>query len=171
MPPPARCSPHQRREHRLRRRIERGGRLIEQPERPLGTRSAGRATAAAAARPRDSRPAGRRVAETGGRQGVGDALAGPPPRKSRPEGEVFGDRERRLERIQVARIVALLGEREFAVAPIQVKATAARPHQPGDQAQQRRFAGPVRPGEHEGSAGRYRETEIGEDFTPAALTG
>ena len=60
MPPPARCSRIRSASMRLRRGVERRGRLVEQPERPLAPRSAARSTAAAAGRPRDRRPAGRR---------------------------------------------------------------------------------------------------------------
>ncbi len=89
----------------------------------------------------------------------------------RPEREVFRHRQRALEGILVAAIVALLANRGFRVTAFQRQPAGFRPHKPRDQAQQARLAGAVRTGDLHGLAGGHGEAEIGEDDAAAALAG
>src|SRR3569833_4304652 len=100
---------HQRYKHRLTRSIERGGRLIQQPERPRRCEQPCQRQAAALT----GRESGRRqlagVAESDG----GEAIAARAPRHAAeevgPERKVLSHAERRLERVAVAEIMRLLG--------------------------------------------------------------
>ena len=137
---------HQLGQPRLRRRVERRGRLVEQPDRPLDRDQ-----------PRDRQPPplpgrqiGRRqVGERGelDRRQRGRRRRRRPPEILGPELQVFGDRQRRLQRVLVAEIMRLLGDAcASASPPVEREPPAGEPHQPGDHAQQRGFAGAVAAG-------------------------
>ena len=121
MPPPARWLRMSTREHRLRRRIERRGRLVQQPERAIHRDQ-----------PRDRQP----PPLAGGKIGGGKVAMPPSPTPSsagdrgvaaeiaRPE-RSFRDGERQLERVLVAQIVRLLAEGGVAVAAFKSSRPAA----------------------------------------------
>ena len=107
--------PHQPGERAWRLAVERRGRLVEQPERPLDGQQAGDATAAAAARPTGRRRAGR--PEPQARRGQSAVRTGSRAAEiARPESQVFGDRQRRLQRVLVAEIMGLFGDGQLGVA-------------------------------------------------------
>ena len=62
----------------------------------------------------------------------------------------------------------LLGERGLGGAAVESEAPAGEPHQPGDHAQQRGFAGAVAAGHQQGLAAVEAEIEPGKDLAPAA---
>ena len=138
-PPPARCARIRSASTLLRGRIERRGRLVEQPDRARRRRSAVRARGAAAGRPKDRRRAGRR-----GRQARPPPSGGRrrfrAPEKAGPEVEVLRYRQRRLQRVLMAEIVGLLGNVRSAVAARERDPPAGGAHQARDQPQQGRFA-------------------------------
>ena len=107
MPPPARCCRIRCGKHVLRRAVERRGRLVEQPDRPRHREQ-----------PRERQPPPLPGGEVGCRQighaveadrgqGAGGA-ASSPPRIARPEVEVLGHRQRRLQGVLMAEVVGLL---------------------------------------------------------------
>ena len=58
-----------------------------------------------------------------------------------------------------------------ASAALEAESPAGEPHQPGDDSQQGRLAGPVPPGDEQGLALSDRETQTRENLAAAALAG
>ena len=124
-PPPARCVAHQSGKTLLRRPVERGGRLVEQPDRAARQRPAGRATAAGAGRRTGSR---RQIGQgveadrlQGAFRGLGvSEVAG-------PEREVLGDRQGRFQRVLVAEVMDLFGQRSVGGRRRPARAAPRRP--------------------------------------------
>ena len=151
--------------------IERGGRLVQQPERALHR-----------GKPRDRQPpplAGRQV-----RRGqIGQARRGPTALSARshvrlaaqigaPERQVLGDAKRALHRRPGVRGNAPARRCcDSALPPSRRQSPAGEPHQPGDDSQQGGLAGAVPPGDEQGLAFIDRETQTRENLAAAALAG
>ena len=149
---------HQPGEHRLRRRVERGGRLVEQPERPLDRDQ-----------PRDRQPPPLPGGEIGGGQ-VGDAAepdgverrggrrcrrrdSGPRNRGFRPPSATASARPGGRDSGPARRCVASASPPSSSSRPV------GDPDQAGDQPQQRGLAGAVRPAHQQGLAGAQGEAQ------------
>ncbi len=167
--------PHHRREHALRSGIERGGRLVEQPERTIDRKEPRQRGAALLSR-----------GQIGGRQ-IGDSRKSEPRQgrldfscriarsravrqKRRPKFEIFSDGEARLQRIGMADIMAELGETETCLGRDR-DLSPRQGQKAGDGAQQARFAGAIRPRHHERLAGAEPEAYIAQDDAAAAFDG
>src|SRR5437773_376940 len=88
--------------------------------------------------------------------------------KLRPEAEILARAERTFERILMAEIVGLLGQGPLRVAPCKLESSRRGPQQPGDDAQQRGFAGAVG-AQHQHRLGRaHAEMNVREHFLAAA---
>src|SRR3954470_10820996 len=103
---------HELRQHGLAQGIERRGRLIEQPDRPLDRKQAGKRQAAALPGGEIARGQPGQPIEIDGRQGC-LSLGRLPAEKMSPECEVLTHRERGFQRVLVAEIVDLLTDRQF----------------------------------------------------------
>ena len=121
---------HELGQHRLRRGVERGGRLVEQPDRPLDRDQAGEREAAAL-------PGGEVAARAAGRVRRGRRpraprrpLPSPPPRKCAQKARFSSHRQRRLEGVLVAEIVGLLADGQLRIAALELK-PSAQPAGPG----------------------------------------
>src|SRR5208282_3829301 len=121
--------------------VEGGGGLVEQPDRPRYRQH-----------PRQRQPpplpgrevTGRQMTEFAETDGLEAALRCPllsasrfAVEETRPEGEVFHDGKRRFQRVEMADIMGLLADAEFAVASGQRDGALGRANQSGDEAQQR----------------------------------
>src|SRR5450631_467953 len=157
---------HQAGEHGLSGRVQRRGRLVQQPDR-----------AAQREQPRQGEPAALAGGQIRGRQihRVGEshaieaftrvrALAA---EKVAPEGEVLHHAQRRLLRIAVAEIMRLFGQGELGIAALDGNAAAARGQQARDQPQQRGLARAVAPRHRQRLAAGDGEIEPGKHL-PAA---
>ena len=126
-PPPARCSRMTSANSALRRDVERGGRLVEQPER------AGR----------DEQPRERDAALLAGRQRahrkIGDMGEAEPRQRrqpgraariaaqhARPEGEILACRKRALQRVGMAEVMRLLAEALLGIAAFERELSLAQ---------------------------------------------
>ena len=117
-PPAARCGASCRRGSPARR-VERGGRFVEQPDRaPDGEETRERQPAALAGREIRGRQArARRSSRTAAKASSADASAA---QKLIPELRFSADAQRGLERIEVAQIMRLLGEDSFRAAALEL---------------------------------------------------
>ncbi len=153
---------HELGQHNLGRCIERGIRLIEQPNSGVRRRPGVRARAGAFARPKDR------------------GLGGPPARRARPrraprwpcrrrkihpEGEVLEYRKRGLEGILVAEIVDLLAERELGVSAFELDLPSCRGYQPGYEAKEGGLASAIRAAHRQRFAGGEGEAQSAEDLS------
>src|SRR6185312_16943990 len=101
-----------------RGRVERDLRLVEQPDRPRRRKQAGqRELALLARREQAGGKLGKRAEPEGG-EGAVEAPA-VRPKKFGPEGEVLSHAEARLHRVQMADIVAKLGELGIGLSAIE----------------------------------------------------
>src|SRR6516225_6876500 len=118
---------HEIGQHRLGRRIERRGRFIEQPDRPLDRdQPREREAAALPGGEIDRRQLSEPVEADGGKGGV--ALSRAAAEKMRPEVEVLLHRQRRLECVLVAKIVGLLADGELPITALKLEPPLLRPH-------------------------------------------
>jgi hypothetical protein len=114
------------------RRVERRGRLVEEPDRAAGDQEPGEGEPAALARrqiggrqrgePDEPDPFERRTDVE-----IGD------PRESTPEAEVLLDRELRLQRVHMTEIMTLLRDRQLRIATVDAEFAGHRAQQAGDQ--------------------------------------
>ena len=120
------------------------------------TRGAARARRGASGRPRGRRRAGRRGGR--GRPASSAASSSPVPPQSRRQKSRFSrDRQRRLQGVEMAEIVAPTPTCPPPARGSSRTVPGRRAEQPGDDAEQRRLAGAVRPGDRQHLAGRRRE--------------
>ena len=121
MPPPAQMRRDHPRQDSLRRRVQRDGRLVEQPQGARPRRAAGQGPAAASAPPRDRRRARLPVRPAPAlRRRHGLAIV--PPQEIGKKFKVFGHGERRFDPVQMADIVALLADALLLIAAAQLDA-------------------------------------------------
>src|SRR5690606_7001698 len=83
----------------------------------------------------------------------------------------FDDAHGRLQRIEMAHIMRLLGNAALSIATFEKKSSLSKIEKPGDLAQQARFAGTVRPRQHERRSRRDLEGKTFKDEAPAAQAG
>ena len=128
--------PHQIAEAVLCRGVERARRLVEEPDRTLDRH-----------KPRDREPPA-----LPGRQ-IGGGQSGKPVKPDRgqrrvdgggrrreetgPKLQIFGNRERRFERVLVTEIMGLFGDAQFRIAPFEREPAFGEAKQPDDTAQKR----------------------------------
>jgi hypothetical protein len=160
---------HQAQERGLRGGIQRRGRLVEEPERPMRHEEAGERDAAALA--------GREIGD-GQRRGVrqADGVERVPRRQRRVaeevagEGEVLLRGESRFQGVAVADPVQALGERRLAEAFRRDRA-GIRPQASREEREQGRLAGSVAARDRKRLAGGQGEGEPREDQTAGAAAG
>ena len=168
MPPPARCAAHQIGQAVLRRHIERRGRLVEQPDRPRHREQ-----------PRDRQPPplpGRQIGrrQIGQRREVDRLQRGvdrqlDAAEKARPELQVFGDRQRRLQRVLMAEIMRLLGDRGLRLAAVELELAAGQMRtSPAIRRSSEDLPAPLRPVTTSASPPGQAEIEARKDLAPAA---
>jgi hypothetical protein len=155
----------------FRRRIETGGRLVEQPDRTAVEQQFGdRDTAALAGRQVGKRQVAG-VLQPDGRQRLVD-LEFRPAGESLPEGQVLMHRQRRLHGVHRPEIMGSCGDgRPAAVIVLDRRASGAGAQQAGHGADQRRLAGAVRPGDDQPLAVGQRKIDTLEDRSGAAVHG
>ena len=170
-PPPARCCRIRPARRVLGLAVERRGRLVEQPDRPLHGHQA-----------RDREPPPLPGRQIGGRQ-VGQRHPGPTAASAaisalgaaeiaRPEAEVFGDRQRRLQRVLVAEVVGLLRDGSFRIG---VRSAPAGPPairtRPAIMRSSDDLPAPLRPVTSRASPPATRKLKPAEDLAAAADAG
>ena len=138
MPPPARCVADQPAERRLGGGVERGRRLVEEPERPRREEEPRDRRPAASGRRRGRRPAGRRDGRGRPRRAPRRPAAAAP--QPPPEAEILAHGQRRLQRVEMAEIVDRAPRCRRRRPARARRVPAAGREQPGDEAEQRRFA-------------------------------
>ena len=160
MPPPARCARDQPAEGRL-------GGCVERRVGSSSSHSGRRATSSRASADPPPWPGRQRTGAADRRAGEADLVerrtevsAGPP--RALPEAEVLGEGQRRLQRVEMAEIVAYAADRRASGAGSSTHRAGGGREQPGEDAQQRRLAGTVRPGDRQQLAGRECEVEVRE---------
>ena len=123
-----RCCAHQYGESSLGRRIQCRGRLVEQPERARGGHQARQRQAPPLpGREVRRRQVAQRLQADGREAPVLRGGIGMPPKIPGPEGEVLGDRQGRLERVEMAEIVGLLCDRALSCAALEAPGSGRRP--------------------------------------------
>ncbi len=161
---------HDRGEGRLRRGVERGRRLVEQPERPAGDEQAGERDAALLS---GGERAGRKVdhmREADARQRAAARLARTiAAERARPEGEVLARGQRAFQRVRVAEVMGLLADGPLGVAAFEREAPGLQGKKAAERAQQARLAGAVRARHDQRRALVRLEREPFEQPSPAAL--
>src|SRR6266849_3087063 len=156
---------HEAGQHGLRRGVEGGGRLVQKPDRARRRYQPGeRQPAPLPGREVGGRKAGKPIEPDGGE---GAAVSPAVPEQIRPKGEVLVHRERWLQRVLVADIMRLLGDGELGIAAVEVDSPRQRAEQPGNEPQERGFAGAVPAGHDERLAGADRKAQVPE-YLPAA---
>src|ERR1700738_2992403 len=90
--------------------------------------------------------------------------------KIAPEGEVFRNGQRGLERIEMAEIVGLLADGEVGITALQHDLPPAWTDEPCDQPQERLFPCPVWSCDRERFAAHHGKAQPLEDFTPPSHT-
>src|SRR6478752_3091202 len=161
---------HELRQHGLAEGVERRGRLIEQPDRPLDRNQAGKRQAAALPGGEIARGQPGQSVETDVRQGR-LSLGRLPAEKMYPECEVLTHRQRGLQRVLVTEIVDVLTDGQFRIAAIEFEPARIRPHQASDQPKQRRLAHAIGAGDEQRFAGTEREAQTAEDLAAAPDAG
>ena len=159
---------HDFREAGLRWRIERGRRLVEQPDRARHRDNAGDGQSAALPRGKKSRRQIRELREIQKLKCLTAVAARP--KKPRPELEVLSHGKRRLHCILVTEIVGLLTDRCVG------RSTKRQPsggnvHEPGYHAEQGRFTGAIAPGNDQRFTRRHLETDVPENLAAASAAG
>jgi len=154
-----------------RSRVERHGRLVEQPQRPHGDQKPGKAgTALLAGR----KICGGELAEPGdGKmlQGKIDAPLGLA-RSAQircPELDVLADRKVRFDGVGVAYEMGLFGNACIGLPALQPDRTRHRPDEPGDRPKQRRFARSVGADQHDGLARIRQKRQSAQNRAATAL--
>ena len=151
---PGQMRPHQAGEAVLGGGVERAGGLVQQPDRALDGDEAGdRQPPALACRQVGGGQIGQFVEADRGEGWVD--ICGLGAQKSGPKSQVFGDRQRRFQGVQVAEIVRLLGDGQFRIAAFQAELALGEADQADDGAQQRRFPGAVAAGDRQSLAGGH----------------
>src|SRR5262245_49369292 len=148
--------------------VERGLRLIEQPDRPGGDEEARERKPPLLSRRKE--PGGEigQAAEPERGEGGRDTLAAIAEELG-PEGKILGDAEARLHGVGVADIVAKLGDNDVSCSALEAKSAALKRKQARDLAQQARLASAVRPGDEERFAWRKAKAQVLVDGPAAAL--
>ena len=103
----------------LRGDVERGGRLVEQPQRPVDDEQAGQRQPPPLAGRQILRRQLGELAERHPVERVVARQAAAAAERGDPEIEVLGHRQRRLQRVEMAEIVRLLADRKLGVAALQ----------------------------------------------------
>ena len=169
MPPLREVVAHQAGEQILPGRIERRGRLVEQPDRPPHREQPGDREPPPLAGGQIGRRQMRGVAEADCSEGL-LAIFGVAAEKIPPERQVLQHAQRRLQRVAMAEIVRLFGQRQLGLAAFQIDRSGRRHEQARDQPQQRGFAGSVGAGDGQRLAGGGLEIEAGKHLAAAPHT-
>ena len=155
----------------LRRRIERRGGLVEQPDRPWhGDKAGNRQPPALTGRQigggQDRRAGARSTASSAG------SMARSGTQKFGPESQVFADRKRRLHRVLMAEIVRLFGNRACR-APLRRASSrpAAIRTRPAIIRSREDLPAPLRPVTTMASPGGQAEAHAAENLAPATVAG
>ena len=90
-------------------------------------------------------------------------------RDSGPRREIFGHRQRGLQRVLMAEIVGLFADAGIRIAARERQAARGSPHQAGDQPQQRGLAGAVRPPHQQGLARGEAEAQARKTVRPPRI--
>ena len=120
--------------------------------------------------PADSRPAGmsrKRAEPEGGERRVDAPVVRP--EEAAPEGDVLSHGEARFHRVEVADIVALLGELGIGRAALEAEAPGGRRQQAGDLRNRVVLPAPLGPCSSSASPGPTRESQAVEQGPAAAL--
>jgi aconitate hydratase len=171
---------HQFGEALLARGVERGGRLVEQPDRSRGGEQAGDGKAAAlAGREVGGRETGEGV-EADARQGgvhAGSAASSgqcggriATAEKRIPEGEVFSDREGGLQAVAVTQVMGLLGKRRLGRPAGELQVPLRELQEAGDEPQQRGFSRTVAARDRQRLPGGDGKANARKDFPSPADT-
>jgi aconitate hydratase len=171
---------HQFGEALLARGVERGGRLVEQPDRSRGGEQAGDGKAAAlAGREVGGRETGEGV-EADARQGgvhAGSAASSgqcggriATAEKRIPEGEVFSDREGGLQAVAVTQVMGLRGKRRLGRPAGELQVPLRELQEAGDEPQQRGFSRTVAARDRQRLPGGDGKANARKDFPSPADT-
>jgi aconitate hydratase len=171
---------HQFGEALLARGVERGGRLVEQPDRSRGGEQAGDGKAAAlAGREVGGRETGEGV-EADARQGgvhAGSAASSgqcggriATAEKRIPEGEVFSDREGGLQAVAVTQVMGLRGKRRLGRPAGELQVPLRELQEAGDEPQQRGFSRTVAARDRQRLPGGDGKANACKDFPSPADT-
>jgi aconitate hydratase len=171
---------HQFGEALLARGVERGGRLVEQPDRSRGGEQAGDGKAAAlAGREVGGRETGEGV-EADARQGgvhAGSAASSgqcggriATAEKRIPEGEVFSDREGGLQAVAVTQVMGLRGKRRLGRPAGELQVPLRELQEAGDEPQQRGFSRTVAARDRQCLPGGDGKANARKDFPSPADT-
>ena len=141
--------------------VERGRRLVEQPERTLGDKQASKRHAP----PLSGREQPRReidhMAQTERRKrGELRFPRGIAAQHCGREGEVLAGGQRGLNSVSVAEIMRLFADRALAIAAVQRKAAGFNRQEAGERPEQARFSRPVRPGHDQAPRPRALRTRV-----------
>ena len=162
---------HQNEQRRLRARVERGERFIEQPDRPRDRNQPCKRQAAVFAPPRDKTPAsasdGVEADRFPARRGIAAAKFCTT-KPCAPEFEILDHRKRGFERVLMAEIMRLFADAAVRVAAGERQRAAFDPQQPRDHAQQRGFARAIAAGHRQRLVRTRAQNEPGKDLAPAA---
>ena len=110
------------------------------------------------------------IVEVEGRERVRDIVAAAA-EDAAPVGEVLHDGETRLDGVEMPHEMRLLADGLFGIAAVKHDRACVRRNEPGERAQQRRLAGPVRAGQHDGLAGRDLQRQAGDDRRASIARG
>ena len=88
-----------------------------------------------------------------------------------PEGEVFLDRQRRLDRLAMGNEMAVLADGQIFMPPVQLDCSGIGAGKTGDEAQQGCLAGAVGPGQRQQLPGFDGKTHPGKEEASAPLAG
>src|SRR5262245_15631535 len=152
----------------LGRGVERGRRLVEQPERALGQEQAhqprpppltgGQVAGGNVAQRRQAERLERRI----------EAVRGAP-EEAAPKGGILSDREARLHRVGVPNIVALLSYAYIFGTAVEADLPGLMAQEAGQRTQKRGLAGAVRPGHEQRCARLHGQRDTSKKRAPAAL--
>src|SRR5262249_43943257 len=158
---PGEMGAHEIGQHRLRRRVERRGRFIEQPDGPLDRDQARkREPAPLSGGEIDRGQMGEPIEADGGKGGI--ALSRAAAEKVRPEVEILPHRQRWFQCVLVAEIVGLLADGELPTTPLEREPPLLWPHQARDQAKRGGFAAAVGAGHQQRFARADRKAQSAE---------
>jgi hypothetical protein len=148
--------------------VERSFRLVEQPESARRSQEARKPSAPTlpGRQHADGKIEGMRQADRGG-SAIHPQVLGAP-EKRRPKAQRLAQRQRALQRVGVTEIVC---DRLLGRAPLDAEITRMRGDQAGEQTEQRRFAGAVRPDDREKAARVETERHVAENEPSAAAAG